>query len=231
MDYSPYLVSLIALGGVILTNVFTEKARREDRRIEEKRRADDAARELNEMKTARILENRARERKVISDLILSLWESKEKVQAVSAEKSKAIYRESGVASIETVFHFDQLNALAVSDFYREAELLVELAELEITNSEVSHALANLKLVLCVESYNVIHDGDRRLSFPEWMKAATTLTPYSAEVENAIENVRAVALHALSWSVTISGKEDCDANDRGFDNVSTGVVDTDAPYPV
>lgn len=133
---------------------------------------------------------------MVSQLLRALWESKEKVQAGLEDKSVAIMEDGGVATPATNHHHNQMNALKVSTFYREAELSIELSELEIENPKVLKSLERLKILLRTEGHSAIHDGDRRLEFSEWMEAAKDHAPFSVEVMNELERVRKIAAREL-----------------------------------
>lgn len=193
---SPYVVSLIALAGVFATNIYHEKARKEDQEIEANRRGQDRCERELEISRARFQESQARQRRVISQLLRGLWESKERVQTGLEEKSAAIMEAGGILTPVANHHHDQLNALRVSEFYREADLLIELTELEIENQTVLNSLEKLKTLLREEGYSIIHEGNRRLHFLEWMEVAKQHAPFSDGVRNELEKVRQVAAREL-----------------------------------
>ncbi|WP_290223302.1 hypothetical protein [Corynebacterium confusum] len=192
------LVALIALGGVLINNRAAEKRRRADQEAADQRRKDDQAAEDARRKAdddRRERERRAqlqredweRQRRAVADCISGIFTASKRVQDAVTQ-----FRRERIASTELVL---VEKATALSQFYLEAETLLNRCDLEVTQPHVSEQITNVWVCIEHDQKELDGDGEAR-SGDVWLAKAKKLKPLSEQTLKEIRELTIVARLSL-----------------------------------
>lgn len=217
------LVALIALGGVLINNRAAEKRRDSDQQAADKRRKDDQAAEdarrkadddrrerersedrklsvskleaeqkFQDKKWSKqlVVQEKARQRQAVSDFFREIREAESKLDSFSRE----IILSSTTFDSFNERDFKLRRAFKKEDFYEDILAAVQRLEMEITQKEVSLAVANLTKILGKElsEFTNMRDND----FEKWLEQCGNFVALGEPLQRAMNSLRSAARNHL-----------------------------------